>query len=106
MVVVAPIIEETAFRFFLFGFCSDSLDRYAGLSQPARIAITTLIVSVCFAAFHFAAYGTSLQTAYIGAFVFSVMACGVMLWRQSQIPNTVMHMCINFSIFWGVFVVV
>lgn len=105
VVVVAPIIEEAFFRFALFGGMSAYLAQ-KGVNQPVRIGITIFVVSVLFSGFHYAAYGTALHSAYIGAFLFSIIACLLMMWRQSQIPNTVLHMVINGAIFWGIFVIV
>ena len=101
--IIAPLIEEAFFRFFLFGVLNDTFKNY---TTAVRLGMSTLIVSAAFAIFHYGFYGIALQTAYLGAFLFSVVACGLMVWRQSQLPGTILHVVINSAILWGIFVMV
>jgi hypothetical protein len=105
VVLIAPIIEGIFFFCFLFTMVYYFL-RGVVKAPTMNILVSSLIVSCTFAFFHYAAYGIALQTAYIGAFTFAFLSCLITVWRDSQIPNILLHMVINGAIFFGLFVIV
>jgi len=107
VVINAPIIETAFFCFAVFGTISYLLKHYHLIeNQLVRIAVAILTTSLLFALFHFLAYGTALETAYVAAFLFNTLACVGMVYRNSQLIPTVLHAVVNGAIWWGIFVVV
>lgn len=105
VVLIAPIIEGIFFFCLLLTMVYYFL-RNSIRTPAANILASSLIVAALFAIFHYAAYGLDLQSAYIGAFIFALLSCIVTVWRDSQLPNIILHMAINGSIFFGLFVIV
>lgn len=103
VILVAPILETVLVLFFFFGVISTLLDRYVVHNVPIRLAITILLTSFIFSSLHIFAYGSSLSAAYLGAFTFNAVAAVLLVWRQSQIIPTIMHMVVNGAIWWGLF---
>ena len=106
VIVIAPIVETALILCFAFGVISSLLDRYVVHHVGIRLAITILATSLIFSSLHIFAYGSTMQAAYLGAFFFNVVAAIMMLWRNSQIPATVMHMVVNAAIYWGIFCII
>lgn len=82
--VVAPILEEAGFRGILLSVFSN---------QPMWIRYG--IVSVAFSIFHWQAYGLALSTAFIGAFIFSLISCFISENTNSLTTAIVMHGIFN-----------
>lgn len=83
--VLAPILEEALFRgagLYIFD-----------LMMPLIPAI--IVVGVIFAGFHWVAYGVFLSAAFIGAFLFSSVACILTLKTKSLVSAVIVHSVIN-----------
>lgn len=83
--VLAPILEEALFRgagLYIFN-----------LMLPLIPAI--LVVGVVFAGFHWISYGAALAAAFVGAFLFSTIACILTLKTKSLVPGVITHAIIN-----------
>lgn len=81
-VILAPILEEALFRGILLPM--------AGLSMKGMV-----VVALVFSAFHAAAYGMALQTAFVGAFVVGLIAAMLTVQRGSVTAAIVMHAVFN-----------
>lgn len=83
--VLAPIFEEAVFRGVVFSAARSVL------SVTGAIVVT----GIAFSLTHWAAYGEALSAAFVGAFVFSTIACIMVLATQSIIGPIVMHGMVN-----------
>jgi membrane protease YdiL (CAAX protease family) len=81
---LAPVCEEVFMAVILSLF-----------KEYTNIVVAVLIVSIFFAGLHWKVYGASLAGAYIGAFLFRIIASGLMLTTNSIVPSTVMHSIVN-----------
>jgi membrane protease YdiL (CAAX protease family) len=84
-VFLAPILEEVAFRGILLAI------NPGGFGGWGKYALNALI----FSGFHVLAYGMALQTAFVGAFVFGLVACFVADRQGSLTTAITMHMGFN-----------
>lgn len=82
---LAPILEEGLFRGGL----------YHVLSKIMGVIPAIVVTGVAFALFHWQAYGAALGAAFVGAFLFSTVACIMSIKTRSLIPAIVTHMIIN-----------
>jgi len=57
------------------------------------------VISVAFALFHWRVYGLALATAFIGAFLFSLITLHLYDSRKSLVPCIVMHSVVNVFIY-------
>ena len=87
--ILAPVFEEPLFRGAIF-FLSRMV-------VPMPIAI--VVTSFAFSFFHWTVYGEALAAAFVGAFIFSVVACLMVLETKSLIPAVVMHAIVNSYLF-------
>ena len=87
---LAPVGEETFFRGIFMWFGWENLKYFA---------IAVIVVGIAFAAFHFTAYGAEMPAAYVGAFIFSTVACLVTYQTKSLISSIIMHAMINIHLF-------
>ena len=87
---LAPIGEESLFRGIFMWF---------SWQNTKFITIAIIIVGVAFAAFHYSAYSAALPAAYVGAFIFSAMACILTFQTKSLLPAIVMHSVVNISLY-------
>ena len=88
--VLAPFHEEIAFR-GLLNKIVDTLNK--------NQLIGNVMVSVAFALFHWRVYGLALASAFIGAFLFSMITLHLYDSRKSLVPCIVMHSMVNVFIF-------
>lgn len=88
-VVLAPLVEEFVFRCFLLGWAGQHVHNFG---------VANVIQAVAFSLFHWQAYGLALQAAFVGAFVFGLVAGFVAKDRRSIVPVIVMHAIFNFWI--------
>lgn len=104
---IAPIIEMAVFHYAVSGVAKTGLETVGVADEWARALISILLIeSLGFALFHFWVYGDLMQTSYIGAYAFSVLAGITREKLESQIPGWIMHITINGFIMWGAFVIV
>ena len=90
VVLAAPILEETLFRGALMTL----------ITNMSNTTIGIIISSIGFALFHWNVYGgMALSASLMGAGIFGVISCIVMLYTNSLIPPVIMHAIVNFSIF-------
>ncbi len=82
---VAPVVEEVAFR----GVLMNILDKY----MPFYFAL--ILSAVFFSIFHWTAYGISMTSAFVGAFIFGLIAGLITKWRRSIIPAIILHATFN-----------
>ena len=68
---MAPVFEEIAFRGALFGV----------LIAMAGIFPAMLVTSAVFSLYHWSVYGLGQTAGFIGAFIFSLMACWIVYKR-------------------------
>ena len=87
---LAPIGEETFFRGIFMWFGWENLKFFS---------IAIIVVGAGFAAFHYTSYGASLPAAYVGAFIFSTIACLVTYQTKSLIPAIIMHSMVNIHLY-------
>ncbi len=90
VVVVAPLVEEPLFRSITFGI----LDKATGNRVLAIFG-----QAMAFSLYHWRVYGMGLQTAFVGAFVFALLAQLVTIERKSIVPAIFMHMLFNLFLF-------
>lgn len=83
--LLAPIFEEAVFRGVVFSFTKSIM------SVVGAIVVTGLAFSFT----HWMAYGEALTAAFVGAFVFSTIACLMVLATNSIIGPIVMHGMVN-----------
>lgn len=92
VVIVAPILEELFFRFFLLFLFTREL----GLNPPIAI----LAQAAAFSAFHLAVWTSGFYGAasspLLGAAVFGVLAGGVVLATGNLFAPLVAHVLVNF----------
>lgn len=90
---VAGIGEEIIFR--------STLATYLGAVDPdtKRKVIAIAIVALAFSAFHWRFYGVDLETAFIGAGLFGVVAGAIAVQRESILPVIIMHIIFNAYLF-------
>lgn len=82
---VAPIVEEISFR----GVLMNILDK----NMPFLFAL--ILSSALFSLFHWKAYGLAMSSAFVGAFIFGVVAGLITKWRKSIIPAIILHATFN-----------
>ena len=82
---LAPILEEGLFRGGL----------YHVLNKIMGVIPAIVVTGVAFALFHWQAYGAALAAAFVGAFLFSTVACIMAIKTRSLIPAVVTHAIIN-----------
>lgn len=82
---LAPILEEPLLRGAVLHF-TDKL-------MPIIPAI--VVTGVVFAMFHWVVYGSALVAAFVGAFLFSTVACIVSIRTKSLVSAVVTHAIIN-----------
>ena len=87
---LAPVGEEIAFRGVFMWFAWANLRFYT---------IAIILSSAAFAAFHYQAYGASLPSAYVGAFVIGVMLALTATQTKSLLPGIIVHAMINIHLF-------
>ena len=92
ILLVAPIVEEILFRSTLLSYAK------MGPSTP-QIVFAVLITAFLFSVFHWQAYGVGLQTAFVGAGLFGIIAGWVAIDRQSVLPVIIMHIIFNAWLF-------
>lgn len=99
LTILVPIFEEAFFRVLLGGIL---------LSLGVGPFKTALITAAVFSLFHITAYGATMAVsgAYLGAFVFGLVAFYLMYWKQNALPNTVLHGLFNAYLVMKTFVVV
>jgi hypothetical protein len=97
--VLAPIAEEGMFRGALLG-----LLMVFGLG----FWFAAFISAGAFTAYHLTAYGASLAStgAFMGAFIFGLLAAFLVRWRKNLLPAIVLHMIFNLYLLSKMFVVV
>lgn len=90
VVFLAPILEELFFRGVLFPILRDKFNLWIGVLGSA----------VTFSIFHALAYGNivTMSGAFIGAFVFGIIASLLDNKTNNVIPSIIMHMIVNASI--------
>lgn len=97
--LVAPIIEELAFRQGIFKTL---------LRDKKRVGLVPAIIltSIIFTAFHWYAYGFGqYSAAFVGAFVFSVLACWITERTHDVSAAIILHIITNLMLIWGTFAV-
>jgi membrane protease YdiL (CAAX protease family) len=82
---VAPVVEELGFR----GIGLALADSYLPWIFAA------LAVSVTFSLYHYVTYGAAMSGAFLGAFIFSMVACFVVKRYKSIVPVIIMHAIFN-----------
>jgi len=90
-VFLAAIAEEIGWRGALF-----FLWQKLGVSA---VPIVVVLVSIAFSLFHWKVYGIGMEAAFVGAFIFSVLACILVLITRSVVPSIVMHGMVNLYLF-------
>lgn len=83
--VLASILEEALFRGAVL-YITDTM-------MPIIPAV--VVTGVSFAMFHWVAYGANVVPAFVGAFLFSTIACMIVLKTKSLIPGVIMHSMVN-----------
>jgi membrane protease YdiL (CAAX protease family) len=91
--VLAPFFEEPIFRGVVF-FLSRKISEGFVSSQTA-IVFGIIVTGVAFSFFHWQVYGEALMAAFVGAFIFSTIACLLVLQTNSLIPAIAMHSVVN-----------
>lgn len=86
--ILAPIIEEILFRGALFGLLE---------LLNINVVLAVLLQAAAFTTYHYTAYGASLAAvgAFIGAFLFGIIAMFVTIKRQSLLPSIILHSIFN-----------
>ena len=86
--LLAPVAEESMFRGALSGFLK-------GLKLG--LLPIALITAAAFTVYHLTAYGASLAVAgaYLGAFIFGLLAFALVQWRKSLVPAMILHAIFN-----------
>lgn len=87
---LAPVGEEPFFRGIFMWF---------GWQNLKYFTIAVIAVGIAFAAFHFDTYGAHLPAAYVGAFLFSTIACIVTHQTKSLLPSIIMHSMVNIYLY-------
>lgn len=87
---LASICEETLFRGIFMWF---------GWHNLKHLALAIIATGIVFAGFHYQAYGAALPAAYVGAFLFSTIACLVTLRTKSLLPSIIMHSMVNINLY-------
>lgn len=87
---LAPVGEEPFFRGIFMWF---------GWQNLKHIILAIIAVGIAFAGFHYQAYGAALPAAYVGAFLFSTIACLVTLRTKSLLPSIIMHSMVNINLY-------
>lgn len=94
VVFAAPVLEEAMFR-GVFMWLLQELGSKTKFRLLKNIFVIILMVAVMFAAFHYMAYGAGYQTAFVGAFVFGILAGLLAYQTKSLLPPIAMHMMFN-----------
>lgn len=87
---LAPVGEESLFRGIFMWF---------GWQNLKYFTLAIIIVGIAFAAFHYTSYGAHLPAAYVGAFIFSTIACIVTFQTKSLLPAIIMHSMVNIHLY-------
>lgn len=87
---LAPVGEESLFRGIFMWF---------GWQNLKYFTLAIIVVGLAFAAFHYTSYGAHLPAAYVGAFIFSTVACLVTFQTKSLLPAMIMHSMVNIHLF-------
>ena len=87
---LAPVGEESLFRGIFMWF---------GWQNLKSFAVAVIIVGIGFAGFHYQAYGAALPAAYVGAFIFSTLACILTVQTKSLLPAIIMHSIVNVNLY-------
>jgi len=83
--LLAPIFEEAVFRGVIFSAAKSVLS----------IVSAIVVTGLAFAFTHWVAYGEALSAAFVGAFIFSTIACIMVIMTNSIIGPIVMHGMVN-----------
>ena len=88
---LAPAGEEALFR-GAFLFLSENL-------PLVSLVDAVVLTGAAFSLFHWKVYGMALQAAFVGAFIFSTLACGLALQTKSLLPGMIMHSMVNLYLY-------
>jgi len=93
--ILAPIGEEAVFR----GIMLPAYVQILG-GNPDRITGTTIgvavVFSIAFSLYHWVAYGAAfMEGAFVGAFIFGMLMCGVAWYQKSIIGCILIHAMTN-----------
>jgi len=86
--MAAPAFEETFFRGVLPGTLQS-------LFHNKTWWLFNIAQATLFALFHYAAYGVGFQTAFVGAFLFGLVAGLITKYTNSILPSILMHSVFN-----------
>ena len=64
-------------------------------NEVSNEVVAVILTSIAFAALHWQVYGEAMMGAYVGAFLFRIVASVLMLSTKSLIPSMVMHAMVN-----------
>lgn len=92
----APIFEEGLFRGAIPYFFGKLFHNSKLLSN---FWVINIFQAALFALFHFVAYGTGYQTAFVGAFIFGFVSGILVKYTNSLLPSMVAHAIFNIYLF-------
>lgn len=84
--ILAPIGEEMVLGGIVL---------YLYLRSSKYLPLAIFLTGVTFAAFHYTTYGAELPAAYVGAFLFRVVASFIIIYTKSLLPTIIMHSMVN-----------
>ncbi len=103
---LAPVSEEAVFRGIMLPGYTEILGGSANKVTTATIGIA-VASSIAFSLFHWTAYGAEfMEGAFVGAFIFGVLMCGVAYYQKSIIGCILIHAMTNAWIVQDMFAVI
>jgi membrane protease YdiL (CAAX protease family) len=96
--IIAPIMEELLFKgIILAGLII--IFQSLNLSKEISVAFSVILTSLIFSLYHFEAYGSAMEAAFLGAFLFSIFSSIITIKTNNVLPSIIIHSMSNIYVF-------